>query len=71
MAEAYKCDLCGKFYTGKAGRTRQVVLDFAPSYLNDRVTKYDICSDCESSFNLWKESRNPNHKSAFEDKEDH
>lgn len=68
MAKAYKCDCCGKFYLGE--RTRQIALGMDNPYLNDRVLRYDICSDCEKSFHLWKESRNPDHKSAFEDKED-
>lgn len=68
MAQAYKCDLCGKFYEGL--RTRQIVFGITPSCLNDVVGKYDICSDCEESFYVWKDSRNPVHKSAFEDKED-
>lgn len=68
MALAYKCDLCGKFYA--KDRTRQICFGYKPSYLNDKVVKYDVCSDCVESFYLWKESRNPDHKSAFEDKED-
>lgn len=68
MAQAYKCDLCGKFYEGK--RTKQIAIGMTPSGLNEHVDLYDICSDCADSFNLWKESRNPNRKSAFEDKED-
>lgn len=68
MAQAYKCDLCGKFYAGK--RTVQIVIGISPTGLNDKTLRYDICSDCEKSFHLWKESRNPDHKSAFEDKED-
>lgn len=67
MAKAYKCDFCGKFYTG---RTMQIVLGLSDPYLYEKSSKYDICSDCEKSFHLWKESRNPDHKSAFEDKED-
>lgn len=68
MAEAYKCDCCGKFYAGH--RTKQIVFGITPAALTDIVDRYDICSDCEQSFLLWKESRNPDHKSAFEDKED-
>jgi len=68
MAQAYKCDLCGKFYDEY--RTRQICFGYTPSYLNDKVVRYDVCSDCESSFLLWLESRNPDHKSAFEDKQD-
>lgn len=67
MAQAYKCDLCGKFYTG---RTMQIALGLSDPYLYEKSCKYDICSDCIESFKLWKASRNPNHKSAFEDKED-
>lgn len=68
MAKAYKCDCCGKFYEGD--RTQQIVFGITPSCLTDNVNKYDICSDCAESFYLWKESRNPDHKSVFEDKED-
>ena len=68
MADAYKCDLCGTFYEGS--RTVQIVIGLSPTGFNDKTLRYDICSDCHQSFNLWKESRNPNHKSAFEDKED-
>lgn len=68
MAQAYKCDLCGKFYEGR--RTKQIVFGMTPSDLNEHVDRYDICLDCADSFNLWKESRNPDHKTAFEDKED-
>lgn len=68
MAAAFKCDLCGKFYTGP--RTRQIVLGMTDPYLHEKVFRYDVCPECEQSFHLWKESRNPNHKSAFEDKED-
>ncbi len=68
MAQAYKCDLCGKFYEGQ--HTRQIAVGMRPSCLTDNVTRYDICSDCIESFYLWKESRNPDRKSAFEDKED-
>ena len=68
MAQAYKCDLCGKFYA--EDRTRQICFGYTPSYLNDKVVKYDVCLDCANSFYLWKESRNPIRKSAFEDKED-
>lgn len=68
MAQAYKCDLCGKFYEGR--RTKQIVFGMTPSDLNEHIDRYDICLDCADSFNLWKESRNPDHKTAFEDKED-
>lgn len=68
MAKAYKCDCCGKFYLGE--RTKQIVVGMDNPYLNERVFRYDVCSDCEQSFHLWKASRNPDHKSAFEDKED-
>ena len=68
MAAAYKCDLCGQFYEGE--RTTQIAIGKTPTYLSDPIVRYDICSDCEQSFHLWKESRNPDHKSAFEDKED-
>lgn len=68
MAQAYKCDLCGKFYAGL--RTKQIVFGTTPAGLTDYVDRYDICSDCADSFNLWKASRNPDHKTAFEDKED-
>jgi len=67
MAQAYKCDFCGKFYTGG---TMQIALAKSDPHLYDNTLRYDICSDCEQSFHLWKESRNPDHKSAFEDKED-
>ena len=67
MANAYKCDCCGKFYTGG---TMQIALGKSDPYLYEKSTKYDICPECEKSFHLWKESRNPDHKSAFEDKED-
>lgn len=68
MAQAYKCDLCGKFYEGH--RTRRITLGMDNPYVNEKTLRYDICPDCEQSFYLWKESRNPDHKSAFEDKED-
>lgn len=68
MAQAYKCDLCGKFYEGN--RTKQIVFGITPSALNEHVDRYDICLDCAESFNLWKGCRSPVHKSAFEDKED-
>lgn len=68
MAKAYKCDCCGQFYLGE--RTRQIALGMSDPGINTRILRYDICSDCEKSFHLWKESRNPDHKSAFEDKED-
>lgn len=68
MAKAYKCDICGRFYVGE--RTRQIVLGMTDPYVNEKSFRYHICSDCEQSFHLWKESRNANHKSAFEDKED-
>lgn len=68
MAQAYKCDCCGKFYLGE--RTRQIAIGTNNPYLNERTIRYDICSDCEQSFHLWKASRNPDRKSAFEDKQD-
>lgn len=68
MANAFKCDLCGKFYEGR--RTRQIAVGIAPPSLNEHVDRYDICSDCKESFEWWKASRNPDSKSAFEDKED-
>lgn len=68
MAQAYKCDLCGRFYTGR--RTMGIVVGLTPAGLNDHVDRYEVCSDCVESFYLWKESRNPDHKTAFEDKED-
>lgn len=68
MAAAHKCDFCGQFYEGE--RTTQIVVGMDNPYLNERVFRYDVCSDCVQSFHLWMESRNPNHKSAFEDKED-
>ena len=68
MAQAYKCDICGKFYEGR--RTRQIAVGMSPSGCTDHVDRYDICSDCAESFHLWTKSRNPDHKSAFEDKED-
>lgn len=68
MAQAHKCDFCGAFYLGE--RTNQIVVGVVPSCLTDNVCRYDVCPDCLSSFYLWKESRNPDRKSAFEDKED-
>ena len=68
MAKAYKCDCCGKFYLGE--RTKQIVVGMENPCINDKVFRYDVCSDCLHSFHLWKESRNPDHKSLFEDKED-
>ena len=68
MAQAYKCDCCGKFYD--TDRTRQLAFGWTPSYLNDNIDRYDICEDCVESFYLWKASRDPNRKSSFEDKED-
>lgn len=68
MAKAHKCDCCGVFYTGE--RTNQIVIGIMPTYATDNVCRYDICPDCLSSFYFWKESRNPDHKSAFEDKDD-
>lgn len=68
MAIAHVCDCCGAFYSGE--RTTQIVVGMSPACLSDTVGRYDICPDCESSFLLWLESRNPDHKSAFEDKED-
>lgn len=68
MAKAYKCDLCNEFYA--VNRTVQIVLGTDNQYVNEKALRYDVCPDCEKSFHLWKESRNPNHKSAFEDKED-
>lgn len=68
MAKAYKCDLCGKFYTGL--RTKQIVIGNIPEGLMDYPDRYDICPDCKESFEWWKASRNPDSKSAFEDKED-
>lgn len=68
MAKAYKCDCCGRFYEGEL--TNQIAISIVPNHLVDNVCRYDICSDCLSSFYIWKESRNPDHKSAFEDKED-
>jgi hypothetical protein len=80
MAKAYKCDICGQFFEEKpttiaviggivSSRTRAdrkniLVSDNACDFLGE------ICQDCRVSFVFWKESRNPDHKSAFEDKED-
>lgn len=68
MANAFKCDLCGKFYEGR--RTRQIAVGMSPPGLNEYVDRYDICPDCKESFEWWKVSRNPDHKTDFEDKED-
>lgn len=65
MAEAYKCDCCGNFYESRV--TRKIIVRIGgPMY--DNV--YDLCKECEDSFFIWKELRNPNNKTAFEDKED-
>ena len=81
MAKAYKCDICGRFFEekpttisvisggGVVSRTRAdrkniLVFDNACDFLGE------ICPDCDKSLQLWMESRNPNNKSAFEDKED-
>lgn len=69
MAKAYKCDCCGTFY--ETDMPRILGLYPANSDLLDRYSlKYDVCPECEESFFIWKESRNPDHKSVFEDKED-
>lgn len=68
MAKAYKCDFCGMFYD--VNRTVQIALGTDNPYVHEKIFRYDVCPDCEKSFHLWKETRNPNHKSAFEDKED-
>lgn len=69
MAKAYKCDFCGTFYEMDIVRILGL---YSPNsdLFDSNSSKYDICPECEESFYLWKESRNPNHKSAFEDKED-
>lgn len=68
MALAYECDFCGEFYEGKDKSS--LGLNFTPSVGSNSIIWRDICPSCRESFKLWKESRNPNHKTAFEDKED-
>lgn len=65
MALAYKCDCCGNFYESSVIR-KIIVRIGGPTY----DTEYDLCKECEDSFFIWKELRNPNNKTAFEDKED-
>lgn len=67
MALAYKCDFCGEFYEGKDKSS--VGLNFKP-LSGASIIWYDICPGCKESFKLWKESRDHNYKTAFEDKED-
>lgn len=68
MANAYKCDFCGTFYEGS--RTKNIIVGMSPSCCTDNVNRYDVCPDCVESFYFWKESRNRDYKTAFEDKED-
>lgn len=65
MSVLYTCDICG----APIGKTAPNKLAITNAQLII-VQKMDICPDCDKSFYLWKESRNPNNKSAFEDKED-
>lgn len=60
MAEAYKCDICGNFYT--RNRERYNRMELRKTNGNGFIESgngYDICPDCESAIlNLIKERSN-------------
>lgn len=68
MAAAHKCDICGVLYEGYD--TDRIAIGRYPGAFDSLRIDLDICPDCKESFEWWKASRNPDHKTAFEDKED-
>lgn len=57
MAEAFKCDRCGKFYT-KYGdnvsyKVAQVVENSAEAGWHRRYKELDLCLDCSASLAEW------------------
>lgn len=65
MALAHKCDFCGNYYESSV--IRKIIVRIGGSIYD---TEFDMCKECENSFFIWKELRNHDHKTAFEDKED-
>lgn len=47
MANAIKCDLCGKFYTtDDAGCTRMSLMKYSSRGTIEKRDYYDICTEC-------------------------
>lgn len=47
MADAKKCDRCGKYYDG--GNLKFHIYDHNPAFCNP----FDLCEKCETEFEQW------------------
>ena len=73
MAQAYKCDCCGHFYVGSP-TNRLMMGEYATDsggyFKKGAFLNADICPSCVESITRFIKSKDVNHKSVFEDKED-
>ena len=53
MAKAYKCDRCGKFYSGMSDPGVRLTIDRYPLPWEDVI---DLCNNCQQAFKVWLES---------------
>lgn len=73
MAKAYKCDCCGQFYVGSPVN-RLVMGEYCTDnggyFKKGAFLNADICPSCVESIKHFIKSKDSDHKSVFEDKED-
>lgn len=72
MAKAYKCDICGGFYTFKddnviiCGTQNQLILrrSYPSGYCYDMAEEFDICPDCAKALHNFIKEKGGNHETA-------
>lgn len=72
MAKAYQCDVCKTLYIGFPAK-RLLMGDYDNrdgGHFKMGTFDADICPSCMESVKHFIKSKDPNHKSVFEDKED-
>jgi len=72
VARAYQCDVCKTVYIGLPV-TRLMMGEYDTrdgGHFKIGTLDADICPSCVESIKHFIKSKDPNHKSAFEDKED-
>lgn len=54
MADAKKCDRCGKYYEYNDDKDDEFMLKkYEPDWSGDLIERIELCQDCMESFNEW------------------
>lgn len=56
MAEAFKCDRCGEFYTKYGGAEYKVAKIMENCIIKETYKELDLCSYCSESLAQWYKS---------------